>query len=266
MANTAEDRARMPEGTQKVLDKRTLVTDNKNLLKYLRPGMHVLDVGCGSGSITKGMAEIVGPEGKVTGIDPGEALIAQAQANYGDVPGLTFQRADIHTFNNGELYDVISSARVLQWLANPIEALGKMRRLLKKDGVLAILDYNHEKISWQPALPPAMRRFYDAFLQWRKDVGFDNHIADNLAEMFHATGFSSVNVEPHMELTQKGDAHFISKAGIWAEVAETRGHQLVKDGYITEAERLAAVEAYNAWLAGEGEQMQLYLLAVEARM
>lgn len=266
MANIAEDRARMPEGTQKVLDKRTLATDNKNLLKYLQPRMHVLDVGCGSGAITRGMADITGPTGTVTGIDPGEALIAQARASFANVPGLVFKTADIHTFDDGGPYDLVSAARVLQWLANPLEALRKMRSLLKENGVLAILDYNHEKISWHPAPPPEMRRFYDAFLQWRTDAGFDNRIADNLPEMFHAAGFTSVNAEPHMERTQKSDAHFISKAGIWAEVAETRGHQLVKDGYVSEAERLAAIDAYRAWLQGEGETMQLYLLAVEARI
>ncbi|RPD41707.1 class I SAM-dependent methyltransferase [Chitinophaga barathri] len=264
--NIATDRARMPEGTQKVLDKRTLVADNKNLLKYLQPGKHVLDVGCGSGSITKGMAEIAGPGGKVTGIDPGEALIAQAQANYRDVPGLVFKVADVHTFDEGERYDIVTAARVLQWLANPLEVLQKMKGLLKETGVLAILDYNHEKITWDPAPPPEMRRFYDAFLQWRKDAGFDNQVADHLHDMFTALGFSAITTEPHLELTQRSDAHFVSKARIWAEVAETRGHQLVKDNYITEAERQAAIIAYDAWLANEGRGMQLYLLAVEARL
>ncbi len=253
----------MPEGTQKVLDKRTLATDNKNLLKYLRPGMHVLDVGCGSGSITKGMAEAVSPGGKVTGIDPGEALIAQAQANYAGVPGLAFKVADIHTFGEEERYDLVTAARVLQWLPGPGGVLRKMKQLLKENGTLAILDYNHEKISWDPAPPPEMQAFYEAFLQWRTDAGFNNQVADHLENLFREAGFSAVTVEQHFEKTHKGEEHFLSKARIWAEVAETRGHQLVKDGYITEAARLAAIAAYDAWLAGEGRSMQLYLLAVE---
>lgn len=258
----AEERAKMPEGTNKVLDRRTLETDNKNLLKYLEEGVSVLDVGCGSGAITQGIAERTG---KVMGIDTSENLIKLAKEHYGDVPGLEFQVADIHTFDTTERYDIITAARVLQWLADPREAILKLRPFLKEGGVLAILDYNHEKIQWHPALPDEMQKFYDAFLQWRQDAGFDNEIADNLLNIFSELHFRDINVDVQFELTQKRDPDFAAKAGIWSEVAKTRGLQLVKDNYITEAERLAAIEAYDEWIANEGQLMQLYLLAVEAK-
>ncbi len=262
--NIARERAEMPAGTHKVLDKRTLATDNKNLLKFLKADMHVLDVGCGSGSITKGIAEHTGPGGKVTGIDPSENLVALARNNYADLPHLQFLVADINTYAPPAPYDIVTAARVLQWLANPAEVLLKMRQLLKAQGLIAILDYNHEKINWHPAPPAAMQRFYDAFLQWRKDAGFDNAIADHLPQLFSGLGFRQVSIEPCHELTQRGDPDFAGKAGIWSEVAATRGHQLVKDNYITEDERLAAITAYDAWIAGEGQSMQLYLLGVSA--
>ncbi|SFD26538.1 Ubiquinone/menaquinone biosynthesis C-methylase UbiE [Chitinophaga sp. CF118] len=258
----AEKRAAMPEGTNKVLDRRSLETDNKNLLKYLNSGSSVLDVGCGSGAITRGIA---GRAGKVTGIDTSESLIALARKNYGDISNLEFQVADIHTFDTTERYDIITAARVLQWLSDPKEALRKLKPLLKEGGVLAILDYNHEKIQWHPALPVEMQKFYDAFLQWRKDAGFDNAIADNLSQLFAKLNFKDINLEVQFELTQKRDADFASKAGIWSEVAKTRGNQLVKDKYITEEERLAAIAAYDSWIANEGQLMQMYLLAVEAK-
>lgn len=259
----AEERAQMPEGTNKVLDRRTLETDNKNLLKYLKEGISVLDVGCGSGAITKGIAE---KAGKAMGIDTSESLIAQARKNYGDIPNLEFQVADIHTFDTTERYDIITAARVLQWLSDPKETLLKLKPLLKEGGVLAILDYNHEKIQWHPALPVEMQKFYDAFLQWRQDAGFDNAIADNLSNLFSELNFKEIHVEVQFELTQKREPDFAAKAGIWSEVARTRGHQLVKDNYITEEERLAAITTYDAWIANEGQLMQLYLLAVEARL
>lgn len=259
----AEERAQMPEGTNKVLDRRTLETDNKNLLKYLKEGISVLDVGCGSGAITKGIAE---KAGKARGIDTSESLIAQARKNYSDIPNLEFQVADIHTFATPERYDIITAARVLQWLSDPKETLLKLKPLLKEGGVLAILDYNHEKIQWHPALPVEMQKFYDAFLQWRQDAGFDNAIADNLSNLFSELNFKEIHVEVQFELTQKREPDFAAKAGIWSEVARTRGHQLVKDNYITEEERLAAIATYDAWIANEGQLMQLYLLAVEARL
>lgn len=258
----AEERAKMPEGTNKVLDRRTLATDNRNLVKYLKEGVSVMDVGCGSGAITKGIAEKVAP-GKVTGIDSSEALIAQAIASYPYIPNLEFKVADVHTFDTPGRYDLVTSARVLQWLPDPREVLQKLKKFLKEEGVIAILDYNHEKIKWEPALPVEMKRFYDAFLQWRKEAGFDNAIADNLPHLFAELGFKHINVEAQHELTKKSDADFASKAGIWSEVAKTRGQQLVKDNYITEEERLAAITAYDAWITNEGESMQMYLLAIE---
>jgi len=56
MANIAAGRAAMPAGANKVLDRRTVENDSGNLLKFLKGDIHVLDVGCGSGSITAGIA------------------------------------------------------------------------------------------------------------------------------------------------------------------------------------------------------------------
>ena len=258
--NIADERAKMPEGANKVLDKRTVDVDNKNLLKYLRDGVTVLDVGCGSGTITKGIAQKVAPSGKVTGIDSSETLIALAGTGY---PNLEFKVADIHAYVSTERYDLVTAARVLQWLPDVKLTLRKLKEFLKEDGIIAILDYNHEKIQWTPAIPVEMQRFYNAFLKWRQDAGFDNAIADNLPHLFTELEFRNINVEPHMELTKKGDADFAGKAGIWSEVAKTRGLQLVKDNYITEDERLSAIRAYDAWIENEGQSMQMYLLAIE---
>jgi hypothetical protein len=40
---------------------------------------------------------------------------------------------------------------------------------------------------------------------------------------------------------------------------------LVADGYVTEEQRLAAVRDYTAWMATEGDSMEMYLLAVEGK-
>lgn len=265
-SSVATQRAEMPEGTQRVLDRRTVDNDNRNLLPLLTNGSSVLDVGCGSGAITKGIAEKTGPEGRVMGIDPNESLIALANKNYAGIPQLQFKVADINTFTTAERYGIVTSARVLQWLPNPKAVLSIMKGFLEDNGVLAILDYNHEKIRWDPAPPVAMQVFYDAFLAWRKDAGFDNTIADHLSGMMAELGFREIHVGPQQEMTRRADADFTHRARIWSEVAETRGHQMVKDGYITGAERLAAIQAYDAWVAYEGKSMELYLLGVEGRL
>lgn len=256
----------MPQGANKVLDRRTVEHDNSNLLKHLKGDIKVLDVGCGSGSITAGIAAHLAPIGMVKGIDVSEHLIAQAKHQYASFDNLQFSVADISDFAENEKFDLITSARVLQWLPNPSAVVGKMKQLLNKDGYLSILDYNHTKIEWVPQPPAAMRLFYNAFLQWRKDAGFDNEIADNLKTIFRQSGFENISVEDQSEITTRDDEHFESKVNIWTVVAETRGHQLVKDNYITEAERVAAIEEYNDWTKEKGQMMKMYLLAVEAKL
>ena len=258
-------RATMPTGHNPILERRTVENANRNLLKYLRPGLRVLDVGCGSGAITRSIAEKTGPTGRVLGIDPNVNLIEQARKNAVDFPGLTFQQADVYSFDTTEQFDLVTCARTLQWLAQPEAALLNMKRFVKPGGCLAILDFNHEKIAWTPEPPATMRTFYDAFLRWRQDAGFDNAIADNLKELMLHIGFTDVWVDNQFEITRKTDPDFAVASRLWAEVAELRGPQLVQAGYITESLRLQAIADYDNWIATVGESMVVYMLAVEGR-
>ncbi|GAB2574395.1 methyltransferase domain-containing protein [Spirosoma areae] len=259
------ERATMPAGHNPILERRTVENANRNLLKYLRPGLTVLDVGCGSGAITRSIAEKTGPAGRVLGIDTGEKLIEQARQNAGNMPGLAFQQADVYSFDTTEQFDLVTCARTLQWLARPEAALLNMKRFVKPGGQLAILDFNHEKISWTPAPPAAMRTFYDAFLRWRQDAGFDNAIADHVSRQLRGLGFEDIHEEPQHELSQRSSPDFAVTSRLWAEVAELRGPQLVQSGYITEAQRLQAITGYDNWIATVGESMEVYMLAIEAR-
>lgn len=262
---TATERAKMPVAHNPVLERRTVENANRNLLKYLKPGIRVLDVGCGSGAITRSIAEKVGPTGYVLGIDPSENLIEQARQNAHNRPELVFEQGDVYTFDTPDRFDVVTCARTLQWLAQPKQALINMKRLVKPGGYLSILDFNHEKLAWTPEPPKAMRLFYDAFLKWRQDAGFDNAIADHLKDLLLEIGFQNVSVDAQHEVAQKGKSNFAVDSRLWAEVAELRGPQLVKAGYITEEQRLQAIADYDNWIATKGETMSVYLLAVEAK-
>ena len=72
MLTEATERAKMPEGTSVILDNRTLQKDYSTLITALKSGLRVLDVGCGTGAISKGIAEMVGTNGYVVGIDSSE--------------------------------------------------------------------------------------------------------------------------------------------------------------------------------------------------
>jgi ubiquinone/menaquinone biosynthesis C-methylase UbiE len=145
--------------------------------------MRVLDVGCGSGAITRGIAAAVGPIGTVVGVDINEELLAQAVASSSGQSNLSFEIADVTRLGYHDEFDVATAARVLQWLADPLLALRGMVAAVKPGGQVVVLDYNHVRAHWEPDPPQAFKRFYEAFLHWRASAGMDNEIADHLAEM-----------------------------------------------------------------------------------
>jgi hypothetical protein len=108
-----------------------------------------------------------------------------------------------------------------------------------------------------------MRGFYAAFLAWRAAAGMDNAIADHFGNLFARAGLGDLVTTDQHEITRHGDADFETRAGIWAAVATTRGHQMVADGAISEPERRAAEADYWAWLRAVGVSHVQYLLAVE---
>jgi ubiquinone/menaquinone biosynthesis C-methylase UbiE len=264
-SGVARNRAELSGKATNVLDARTLASSHKRLGELLVPGMTVLDVGCGTGAITRGIAEMVGPTGRVVGVDSNPALIDKARQAYGAIPGLEFAIGDIFSLPYRDEFDIVTSARVLQWLSNPLGALNTLKAAVRPGGRVLILDYNHEKIAWQPQPPASMRKFYTAFLQWRADAGMDNAIADRLPIMLQAAGLDDIAVTAQHETAQRTDGDFRSRIGIWADVAASRGLQMVADGYVTEQERAAAESEYRAWIDEAAVSQTMYLLAVEGR-
>jgi len=256
----------MPTGATAVLDKRSLAASNANLLSVLAPGQSVLDVGCGSGAITYGIASIVGPSGTVIGIDRSDALIQQATATYTDVPNLHFICADILDYTPSiPPFSVLTTARTLQWVANPKELIQKMKTLLKPNGLLCVLDYDHTAITWDSQPPASMQLFYAQFLKWRSDAGMDNQIALHAAGLMQACGLEVCLNADYSEFHQQSETGFLQHVSIWTVVAETRGKQMVADGYVSEAQREQAATEYRHWCETEAQSMHLVLRAIHGR-
>ena len=136
-----------------IFDNRSLQQDYRTLVPVLKPGIRVLDIGCGTGAITKDIALAIGTTGKITGIDNTEKFITSGKANYGNIKNLELRHADLFEFETEEKFDLIVSARTLQWMSQVNEALLKIKGMLKPSGMISVLDYNHEALVWNPAPP-----------------------------------------------------------------------------------------------------------------
>jgi ubiquinone/menaquinone biosynthesis C-methylase UbiE len=252
------------QDANKIFNDRSLANDYRNLLTILKPGMKVLDVGCGTGSISKDIATIIGEKGKITGIDNTENFILNGKESHQNVNNLELIHIDLFDFNPEEKYDLIVSARTLQWLSNPKEALIKMRSMLKPSGQISILDYNHTTINWNPSPPKSMQEFYKTFLKWRQDAGMNNKIAEDLADLLQETGFHSIEKINSDEHYHREQSHFKTKIGIWSKVAGSK--QMVEEGYLDENLRLKAIEEYNYWIENSAISMTMKLNEVRGKI
>lgn len=248
------------KSSTKIFDERTVEVDYRTIVPLLHQGMRVLDIGCGTGSISNGIAKYVGNNGRVIGIDNTAHFIESGKETYSTTTNLTLMHADLFNFKEEEKFDLVVSARTLQWLSNPGEAIAKMKQFLKPGGILSILDYNHSALEWTPDPPKSMADFYKIFLQWRADAGMNNLMGDALYDLFVQNGLSNVQVFESNEVYTRGAENFSSRVGIWSKVAGLK--QIVEEGYLHEADRVKAIHEYNEWIEHSAQSMVMKLKEV----
>jgi ubiquinone/menaquinone biosynthesis C-methylase UbiE len=121
------------------MSRRTAESHAAFFLPHLRPGMRLLDCGCGPGGITVGLAQRVSP-GEAIGIDVGDAQLRRARerASAGNVR-VTFREASVYSlpFRDTE-FDVAFSHALFEHLAEPLKALWEIRRVLKPGGCVGL--------------------------------------------------------------------------------------------------------------------------------
>lgn len=104
----------------------------------VRAGEHVLDIGCGTGLLAEHVAGLVGPTGKVLGIDPLPLRIEIAQRKA--KPNLSFQLGNAYALDElpASSFDVVYLNAVFHWLPEKTGPLSQIHRLLKPGGRLGI--------------------------------------------------------------------------------------------------------------------------------
>lgn len=105
----------------------------------IRKGMHVLDVGCGHGGVSLMVADLVGPEGRVLGIDRAPAALDFARKRIEElgVSNVTFANADVASPPRDESFDAIVGRRVLMYVQNRDNAMRALVEVLRPGGIAA---------------------------------------------------------------------------------------------------------------------------------
>jgi ubiquinone/menaquinone biosynthesis C-methylase UbiE len=163
------------------------------LLPYLRPGLSLLDVGCGPGTITADLAARVAP-GSVTAIDQfADVLhVAGEEAQQHDLSNVSFATADVERLDIADdTFDVVHAHQVLQHVANPVQALLEMRRVCKPGGIMAARDADYAGFVWYPHLA-ALDLWRDVYQQAARANGGEPDAGRRLLSWAFEAGFDDV--------------------------------------------------------------------------
>ncbi len=165
------------------------------LLPELKPGMRLLDVGCGPGSITRGLAEHLAP-GEVIGLDLSADTLADARRDAAarGIANLHYQEGSVYDLPFPDAsFDAVFAHQVLQHLREPDNAIREMLRVLRPGGLVAFRDgYWGTSAYCPPDL--GIDRFIDVHMKTWCQNGGDPRIGRKLRALFNASQVTDLRI------------------------------------------------------------------------
>jgi 2-polyprenyl-3-methyl-5-hydroxy-6-metoxy-1,4-benzoquinol methylase len=173
---------------------RTLAASSESFLKRtgLRPGVRVLDVGCGSGELTGWMADLVGPA-EVVGVDVDLTVLSIARERWGAHPSAPrFLLADASNMPAAlGRFDVVYARFLLSHQTDPLGVLRDLRALCRPGGVVAVEDVDITAMFCEPR-SEAFELATALYVRAAVARGAHPRLGSHLAELFEQAGFEDV--------------------------------------------------------------------------
>jgi SAM-dependent methyltransferase len=173
----------------------------------IRPGMLCLDAGCGGGDVTLDLARLVGPTGRVVGIDIDATKLdlARQEAAAERLANVEFRQVAIDELRSAPEFDLVYSRFLLTHLSEPTPAVDTMRQALRPGGFIALEDIDFAGHFCHPDCP-AFSRYVELYTKTAVRRGGDPHIGPKLPGMLLDAGFERVGM------------HVVHPAGIDGDV------------------------------------------------
>jgi len=224
---------------------RTASQEAAFLVSYLRPGMKLLDVGCGPGSITLGLAEIVAP-GQVVGIDIQSAQVEQARAAARGIASVRFEVADIYGLPFPDAsFDAAFANGVVMHLREPVRALAELRRVLRPGGIAGVRDPDFGASLYAPTTP-LLERWLALRVQVRQHNGGDPFLSRHYRRLLLEAGF--VRAEAGASVDSAGSPEETHRhAAFLKAILQGLARTVVAEGWMDQATVDALAAEIDAW-------------------
>ena len=216
-------------------------------LLNLAPGERVLDIGCGSGVVTRDLARRVGAGGSVVGLDPSAALLTVA-AELADDAGLagriTWREGDARAlpFDDGA-FDAAVAVTALCHIPDGEHAVPELVRVVRPGGRVGVFDRDNDSYIIAHPDRALTRRIVAA---GSDHTTVDGWLIRRLPRLLRAAGLIDVRVRAFASIEQDPHGFYATNAGArWADVA-------VQTGAISEEERQRWVADLDAEAATGG--------------
>lgn len=228
---------------------RTIANSAAYLAEHLAPGINLLDVGCGPGSITAEFAARVGSDGSVLGIDYSPEVIERAQHTFGD-SGARFLVMDLYALDiEDDTYDIAHAHQVLQHVSNPVAALKEMQRVVRPGGLIAVRDADYAGMHWAPD-SPLLDQWLSVYRKVAKANDAEPDAGRHLVRWAREAGLTDViaSVDSWLFASPARRAWWGST---WAErvVSSSLAEQAIEQGFASADELEAIADGWRTWVA-----------------
>ncbi len=157
----------------------------------LRPGMRVLDIGCGMGDVSLLAAKIVGATGSVVGVDrdPEGLNRARTRAYDAQIANVEFRQAELPHIYGATQFDAIVGRLVLIYFPDAAAALRELLRLVVPGGVVAFHEPDLSRMGAVPPIPSVAESVARLNLVFER-CGFNPRIGVSIGRVFNEAGLS----------------------------------------------------------------------------
>lgn len=157
----------------------------------LRPGMRVLDVGCGMGDVSLVAARIVGADGSVVGVDRDADGLnrARARASAAGVENVDFRQAELPRIEHDGHFDALVGRLVMIYFPDPAAGLRDLLHHLAPGGIVAFHEPDLSRIGTVPPIPSVAENVARVNLVFER-CGFHPRIGASIGQVFKAAGLT----------------------------------------------------------------------------